>query len=172
MAHHGPPWSKSKNSGQTGSLQNLPFFKDLTFSNDQRKFCEDFQDKIKNRIIENRQKLANSIPEEAIWRNNEDYYNWACLSGCPPGFDCSKRPMQPCFHGYSDLVTKECLPCPVGYVCIPGHIPRPCPLGQYVSKKVDPDSVDKIIFAGKQFDIKTKYICNDCPREFIEKFSA
>ena len=80
--------------------------------------------------------------------------------------------MQPCFHGYSDLVTKECLPCPVGYVCIPGYIPRPCPLGQYVSKKVDPDGVDKIIFAGKEFDIKTKYICNDCPREFIEKFSA
>ena len=120
-------------------------------------------------MIENQENTPDT-PEEALWRIDEDLYDWACLSGCPPGFDCSKypdEPIAPCYHGASNFDTKECSNCPVGYVCTPGRLPRPCPLGQYVLAEIDNSDANKITFAGKEFPMMTKYTCIDCPREFF-----
>ena len=132
-----------------------------------RKFCEDFEELIKKRILESYDEPNNGteIEKKTLWSIDEDSYNWACLTGCPPGFDCSNDPIEPCNHGYYDFETKHCSNCPTGHVCTPGRLPYPCPLGQYVMSDVDYTSSQKITFAGKEFNIMTKYTCNDCPRE-------
>ena len=118
-------------------------------------------------MIENQENTSDTH-EEPLWRIDEDLYDWACLSGCPPGFECSEdpnEPLTPCHHGASNFDTKKCSPkCPDGYVCTPGRLPRPCPLGQYVKTE---NVYNNIIFAGQEFEIGKKYTCIDCPREFF-----
>ena len=128
-----------------------------------RNFCEDFEQTIKKRII---QKHVNSTTdkEKTLWRMDEDY-DWSCLTGCPPGFDCSENAIKTCFHGASNFESKSCSDCPTGHVCIPGRLPYPCPLGQYVKTKLV-NGAENITLAGTEFEITTKYACNDCPREF------
>lgn len=132
-----------------------------------RTFCNEFQETTKKRIIENHENQTSDIEENKLWRIDEDSYDWSCLTGCPPGFDCSGypgKPIKPCHHGASDFETKECSDCPTGHVCIPGRLPYPCPLGQYVSAKLV-NGAEKITFAGEEFAIDNKYTCIDCPRE-------
>lgn len=138
-----------------------------------KKFCEDFEELIKKRILEKYQEpntdiTGTEIEEKKLWSIDEDSYDWSCLIGCPPGFDCSdypEKPIKPCYHGFSDFETKVCSNCPTGHVCTPGRLPYPCPLGQYFSSNVDNTGSQKITFAGREFELVTKYTCIDCPRE-------
>ena len=97
------------------------------------------------------------LGETPIWTKKDDY-DWSCFSGCPPGFDCSGDEIEPCPYGASDLNTEQCSTCPTGLVCKPGRIPRPCSLGQFVTTEMNGDT---IMFAGKEFNVMTKYTCND-----------
>ena len=134
-----------------------------------RNFCEDFEKLIKKRILESYDEpnTGTEVENKTLWSIDEDSYDWACLTGCPPGFDCSKKPIEPCWHGYSDFETKVCGNCPTGLVCTPGRLPYPCPLGQYVLSDVDNTGSQKITFAGKELELVTKYTCVDCPRESL-----
>ena len=134
-----------------------------------RTFCSEFQETTKKRIIENHENQTSDNEENKLWRIDEDLYDWSCLTGCPPGFDCSEypnQPIKPCHHGASNFETKECSNCPTGHVCIPGRLPYPCPLGQYVSAKLV-NGAEKITFSGEEFAIDKIYTCNDCPRESV-----
>ena len=127
-----------------------------------RNFCENFEQTIKNRIIQKHVNSTTDSKEKTLWKIDEDY-DWSCLTGCPPGFECSENAIKTCPSGASNFESKSCSFCPTGHVCIPGRLPYPCPLGQYV-KLVN--GAEKITFAGTEFEITTKYTCKDCPREF------
>ena len=122
-------------------------------------FCEEFEETIKKRIIQKYDNSTTDSKEKTLWKI-KDSYDWSCLSDCPPGFDCSESPMTTCTFGASNSL--GCSSCPKGHVCTPGRLPYPCPLGQYVSAKTV-NGAEKITFAGMQFEITTKYTCNDCP---------
>ena len=92
---------------------------------------------------------------------DQDEYDWECLNGCPPGFDCNGDQIVACPTGASNMETKSCLNCKPGFVCQPGQLPRPCPLGQYVVVKNEDFSVT---FADKEFTSMKTYECHDCPR--------
>ena len=129
-----------------------------------RIFCADFEETMKKRIISNHENSTTDSKENILLRIDEDY-DWSCLIGCPPGFDCSGNVLETCPFGASKFESKSCSFCPNGHVCTPGRLPYPCPLGQYVLK--EPAIRDeKIIFAGTEFEITTKYTCKDCPSEF------
>ena len=131
-----------------------------------RIFCDDFEETMKKRIISNHENSTTDNKETILLRIDEDY-DWSCLTGCPPGFKCSGNSLETCPFGASNSESKSCSSCPNGHVCTPGRLPYPCPLGQYVSK--EPAIGDeKIKFAGTEFEITTKYTCNDCPSEFSQ----
>ena len=69
--------------------------------------------------------------QEAVREKNSFEFDWECLSGCPPGFDCSNKRIEICQSGAS--FNGGCATCPPGFICQPGKFPRPCPLGQYLS---------------------------------------
>ena len=71
------------------------------------------------------------IGKQDIWNRDLFEFDWECLSGCPPGFDCSNDKIEICQSGAS--FNGGCALCPTGFICEPGKYPRPCPLGQYVS---------------------------------------
>ena len=66
-----------------------------------------------------------------VWDKDLFEFDWECLSGCPPGFDCSSKRIEICQSGAS--FNGGCATCPPGFICQPGKYPRPCPLGQYLS---------------------------------------
>ena len=130
-----------------------------------RIFCDDFEETIKKRIISNHENSTTDSKENVTLRIDE-VYDWSCLTGCPPGFHCSENGLETCTFGASNIESKSCSSCPNGHVCIPGRLPYPCPLGQYVKAELV-HGAEKIIFAGTEFGITTKYTCNDCPSEFF-----
>ena len=128
---------------------------------DYLEYCEKFEKTFKTRIIERKKSLSDGKTDSSLWQMGQDEYNWACLNGCPPGFNCNEDQIFACTTGASDMETKLCSPCKPGFVCEPGRLPRPCPLGQYVVVKNEDFSVS---FADKVFTSMKTYECHDCPR--------
>ena len=71
------------------------------------------------------------VGQKDIWDKALFEFDWSCLSGCPPGFDCSNKRIEICQSGAS--FNGGCATCPPGFICQPGKFPRPCPLGQYLA---------------------------------------
>ena len=128
---------------------------------DYLKYCENFEKTFKARLIENKKDLSVDKTESSLWQMDKDEYDWTCLNGCPPGFHCNGHRMAVCPTGASNMETMTCSHCEPGFVCEPGRLPRPCPLGQYVVVKNEDFSVT---FADNVFTSMKTYECHDCPR--------
>ena len=121
-------------------------------------YCDEFENKFKAKIIQRKKKPSLS----PLWQMGKDEYNWTCLEGCPPGFHCDGDKMSVCPTGASDMETKSCTHCEPGFVCKPGTLPYPCPLGQYVFVKNKDFSAN---LADREFKSMKTYECHDCPRK-------
>ena len=53
-------------------------------------------------MIERKKNLPNDKTESSLWKMDQDEYDWECLNGCPPGFDCNEDQIFACPTGASD----------------------------------------------------------------------